>query len=97
MKEYQLKLIDSTYTVNDAREVIISLLNDKIKFLKMVTLRHQEHYGSSTPHLERRMQELLEEKEKLAQLLKPKWSGSELVKINCDVNIHLEEPEPVVA
>lgn len=95
MKNHQIKLIDSTYSVDDANEMLLSLIKDKIKFLNMKTLSDNLRFGSTAEHLEKRIQELKEEVNVLSSLLNnPELADSE-VEIECSINLKIKQPELV--
>jgi len=62
MKNHEFRLIDSTYGAAAAREVLISLLNDKIKFINGQIFSQQERFGSDNLHLQKRVTELKKDK-----------------------------------
>lgn len=93
MKSHNLKLIDSTYSAQDAKEVLISLVNDKIKFLHLQILSQGERFGCDTSHLEERAKALLIEKEQLMQLLSKLNDDGCEVEIKCDVAIKVKETQ----
>ncbi|GEM_PF-1887603 len=94
MEQEQVKLIDSCYPAQKAREVIISLLNEKIKFLNHQIFSNQERSGNVTSHLEQRVKELKAEKERLQQSLEKLEQTNHMVEINCDINIRVLAEEP---
>lgn len=95
MKAHQIKLIDSTYTVEDANEMLTSLIRDKIKFLNIKTLSENLRFGSNLEHLEKRIQELKEEKNRLMELFNdPDLRDSE-IEIECSINLKIKQPEIV--
>lgn len=95
MKAHQIKLIDSTYSVEDANEMLTSLIRDKIKFLNIKTLSENLRFGSSLDHLEKRIKELKEEKNILMELLNdPDLRDSE-IEIECSINLKIKQPEIV--
>ncbi len=95
MKTHQIRLIDSTYGADDAREVLGSLLNDKIKFLNHKIFSMQERYGSNTEHMNKRIEELRQEKRDL-ELLFEEHEGEHIdFEIGCTLVIQLRKAEAV--
>jgi hypothetical protein len=93
MKNHQIKLIDTTYSVDDAAEMLLSLIKDKIKFLNMKTFSEGLRFGSTADHLEKRIHELKEEVQVLSSLLNnPEYADSE-VEIECFINLKIKQPE----
>lgn len=96
MENHQIKLIDSTYAVSDAQEVLIALLNDKIKFLNQQIFSITERFGSNTAHLKHRVEELAAEREKLLITLNKFKEGDYLVEIEGIIDIKVKESTPTV-
>lgn len=92
MKKYQLQLVDNTYNVEEGQEVLFSLLNDKMKFLKLRLLHNMEHYGSCDPDLEQRLEDLKKEKEQLYDLFKPLQGNADIrLEIDCIIDIKVRK------
>ena len=96
MKKYQFKLIDSTYAPQHARTVLLSLIEDKIKFLNHQIFSISERFGSNTEHLENRIRELREERSRLIDLLNGYREQADLIEISCSVDMKIHVSEPVV-
>jgi hypothetical protein len=95
MKNHQIKLIDSTYSVENAMEMLLSLMNDKIKYLNMKTFSEDLRFGSTAEHFEKRIHKLKEEVNVLSSLLNnPDLADSE-VEIECSINLKIKQPELV--
>jgi hypothetical protein len=94
MKNHQIKLIDSTYPVHDARDVLFSLINDKIEFLNQKIFSLQERFGSDTSHLEKRVKSLRAELQQLLDLLNT-MNEDQLIDIHCEVDMKIRKPETV--
>jgi hypothetical protein len=69
-QKHSFKLVDTCYPAHEAKQVLLALINDKIKFLNVQILSITERYNGDTSHLENRVIELKEEKERLKELLK---------------------------
>lgn len=95
MKNHQLTLIDSTYNVNDAKEVLQSLLSDKIRFLNRKIFSLQERFGSDTEHQENRVRELRKELDQLRAFLDPFNDDGYEVEIDCLVDLKIRKTETV--
>ena len=94
MKNYQFNLIDSTYPVADAREVLSSLISDKIKFLTQKIFSLEERFSTDCTHLKERCQELKAEKKRLCELLDAFEDESFLVEIDCQVALNIKKNVP---
>lgn len=84
-----VKLVDSTYPADKAREVIISLLNDKIRFINLQIFSLEERHNLDSEHLKERLRELAEERDQVAEILKAHSGKNTPVKINCDIQIEV--------
>ncbi|WP_340077380.1 hypothetical protein [Leptobacterium sp. I13] len=93
MKDHKLKLINSTYSINDAREVLFSLISDKIKFLNLQILSANERYGNDSIHLENRVKQLQTDKETLIAALNQLDSETHRIAIDCDVTVKVKHVE----
>lgn len=95
MKNHNIKLIDSIYTVTEAKEILCSILNDKINFLNLQILSVQERFGEESVRMKRRVAELKAEKEDLMILLISYKNGDYSVEIDCQINMKIKQIETV--
>jgi len=94
-KLFELKLIDSTYTADDAKEVIITLINHKIQFLGLKKLQIIEQKGGDTSHIESRIAELDAARTELRTKIDSSEDKTQEFKISSNVNVQLLEKETV--
>lgn len=94
---HQFALIDSTYSAYDAREVITSLINDKIRFLNVQILSLQERYGQNTEHLENRVRELEANRREMIDLLTKATTEDALVEVSSLVNVTVKQSVDIEA
>ncbi|MEO9967947.1 MAG: hypothetical protein ABJF11_19300 [Reichenbachiella sp.] len=87
MKTHSIKVIDSTYSIDDAKEVILSLLNDKIRFLGAKKFSNTIRFGEEGTHLDKRIMQLTEEIENLKSLTDQINKDELDAKIDCNLNI----------
>ncbi len=66
---HQFKLIDSSYTVSEAREILLAILNSKIQFHQLKTFSHDIRFGRPDEHSEKRIKELEETRRAINDLL----------------------------
>lgn len=93
MKSHQFKLIDSTYDVDGAREVLTTLISNKINFIKKHMLSIEERFGSDSSHFEKRIQKLREEKRSL-ELFLENYEGEEVsLDVSCTASLRVNVPE----
>lgn len=85
------KLIDSTYSPNEAREVLSRLVKDKIKFLSQEIFSIQVRFGGDTSHLEKRRSELCVIEQELLQPLESLSNDDHEIVIDCQVNFRIKE------
>jgi hypothetical protein len=86
----QFQLIDSTYDLHEARDVVLSLINYKIKFINLTIFNREERYGDDCIQLKNRLRELNVLKSKLTDYFLD-LNGEDLsVIIDCPVNIRVE-------
>ncbi len=89
MENHQLQLVDNTYNVEEAKEILFSLLNDKMKFLKLRLLNTMELYGSCSPDLESRLEHLKVEKELLYDIFK-QYEGNDSIRLEVDCIVDIK-------
>jgi len=97
MNKSQVKIIDSTYPVEDAKELVLSLINDKIKFLQLKIFSQRERFGIDTKHLEKRISELREERAELIQNLKSFEESDYVVEVDCKIHLKVKKKKRVIA
>ncbi len=96
MKNHKIKLIDNTYSKEEAKDLLLALLNDKIKFLQMKIFSLQERLGADTQHLEKRVNELKQEKTQLLSKIKELGEKEYAVDIDCHVYLKVHHKEDVL-
>lgn len=95
MQDHSIKLIDSTYPVSHSREVLLSLLNDKITFLGVQILSFEERFGKDTKHMKLRIKELENERSALVSYLN-QLDEDTLLELDCEISIKVLS-EPAIA
>ncbi|MDW7691702.1 hypothetical protein R9C00_16860 [Flammeovirgaceae bacterium SG7u.111] len=93
MKNHQFNLIDNTYSVNEAKELLLTLINDKVKFLDMHMFSLNERYGADTAHLTKRVKELKASRAELIEVLRKLENDQHFIDINCAVQLTINEVE----
>lgn len=94
MKKF--KLIDSTYSAEDAREVLLSLISDKIQFLNTQSLSTQLRFSGDGSHFKERAAYLEQEAKELRNLFQLMSESGKTLAIKCDVEIREVEGTPEV-
>lgn len=95
--KHQFTLINSTYRAEEAREVLTSLINDKIQFLNIQAHSLNERYGLSTVHLENRIKELEQERKRIIDMLRSVDNKDAMIEISSQVNLtvkHTVDADP---
>ena len=90
MKNHEFDLVRSTYPVCDAKDVLLSLMNDKIKFLNCKIFSLEERFGSAPPHLRERVDELKAKKNQLVEILNA-CDEDQLVEIDCQIVFNIKD------
>ena len=97
MENHQIKLIDNTYSKNEAKDLLSALINDKIRFLKQKIFSIQERTGGDTSYHEKRIAELQHEKAQLVKKFKALENVEFNVEIDCHAYLKIKEEEKVFA
>ena len=78
-----IQLVNGVFTPNEAYDVIISLINEKINFHKLQRLQLWEgNHGCDTDQLDGRIKELLEEKQHVKEIIANYKDSGKSLKIN---------------
>ena len=88
---HQFNLINSTYSAESAKEVLTSLINDKIRFLNIQILSAHERFGENATHLEARVQELEADRNRLIEILSAAEKNNTEVEILSSVEFTIKE------
>lgn len=91
MKNLKVKLIDSSYMVNDAKEVLSCLIKDKITFINHKIFRDEERYGNDTEHLKMRIKALKTAREDMISFLDELNEEGHIIEIDCLVSVTARE------
>lgn len=85
----EVRFIDGTFNTEDAGEILLAVLRDKINFHAALLHSNMERFGVDASNSEQRIKELRTEKERVKTLIaKAKETGA-LVKIDSTINIQL--------
>ena len=89
-KKETIELIKGSFTADEAREILLQMLNNKIKFHDLKNWSSMERFGKSDVFSEERLKSLKESRKKLEQLLAESISGEETITINSTIEINIE-------
>jgi len=84
-----IKLIDGTYKVEDAGEILLSVLGDKIRFHNINSLGSNERDCEDSYNSDTRLKELSADRERVLQLLKEHRNKDTKIKINCKIEVEV--------
>ena len=96
MNNANVKLVNSTYNALDAKDVLVSIINDKITSLHRLAFSISEREGRDVVHLKKRTEELQVARRELVKLLADAHSRNLLVKIDANISVEfVREDQPV--
>jgi len=84
--ESKFKLIDGTFTVKEAREIIITLLETKIQYHSRENFSNEIRYGTTHDNSLNRREQLIAVKKEFLALVEGMEHDSEL-QINSEISI----------
>lgn len=87
--KHEFKLIDGTFNPEDAKRILLEMLNNKVNFHSRQIQRIQEHSGGNITQSEERMHELLDTIEVLKKIVVHAEKNNLDIKINCPISIEL--------
>lgn len=87
--KYEFKLIDGTFNTEDAKRILLEMLNNKVNFHSRQIHRIQEHAGGNTLPSENRINELLNTIDTLKTILVQAEKNKCQIKIHCPIIIEV--------
>jgi predicted glycosyl hydrolase (DUF1957 family) len=84
------RLISGSFTPEDAREVLMVMLDDKISFHRRRNWSDQERFGEVDSRGLKRIDELQQTKQEVAQLLEEAAEAGVNLRIHCNIDIQLD-------
>jgi hypothetical protein len=84
-------LVDSTFTFDEAREVLMSLIQSKLTFHNLKNLRSYEQTGQANFTSEKRIQELEQMRSEILDLIMYARNTGQKLKIKSEINVELIE------
>jgi len=82
-------LINGSFSTEDARQVLMSLINHKINFHELNAWSHRERFGEDNAASLKRVEELSQTREEIAQLIKEAAETGQKLIINSSIEIAL--------
>lgn len=89
MQDRELKLIDNSYKASEAKEVLCSLINEKIRFLNLQIASRSERFGEDTSYLKQRIEQLTKEKKDIIDFMDTLDAEGHSVKIGATAAIEV--------
>ncbi|NJB36190.1 MULTISPECIES: hypothetical protein [Flavobacteriaceae] len=88
----EIQLVDGTFTVSEATDLLVALLEEKINFHKLHRLSLGERYpDSDTDYDDNRIHQLMQERTRVKKLYQEIDNPSAKIKIEGILNISLED------
>ena len=80
-------LIDGEFSTEEAKSILMTLIEHKIRFHRKENLSQEERFGDSDHNSNRRIDQLLQTKADLATLIDDAQASDERLAINCVIGI----------
>lgn len=96
MQKHQVKLIENQFDKEEARDLVLILINDKIRFLQRKIFMLQERVGCDTQKIEQRLSELKLEKSRVMAEFDLINNVDCSVEIDCHIHLKIHEHQRVV-
>lgn len=90
-KNENIQLIKGTFHPDDARDVLLGLINYKINFHHMKNFSFEERFGQKDLPSEKRLIELKKSKQQIIELIESANKNDSLLKMEAVITIQLEE------
>ena len=81
------QLVDGEFSPEEARTILMALIENKIRFHRRENLSQEERLGRSDGYSKRRIDQLLQTKANLAELIDSAQAKGERLSINCVIEI----------
>jgi hypothetical protein len=85
-----IELIKGTFTPNEAREILLQLLNSKINFHNLKNWSSHERFGKPDADSEQRLKNLEESRKKVEMLISRSIDEEKTITINSNIEITIE-------
>ncbi len=89
MEKQEYKLVKGTFNLDEAREVLMSLINSKINFHAKKNLSSRERFGTIDQDSEKRIEELNISREEILHLLKNADESKQKITIVSTISLEL--------
>lgn len=89
-KTETIELIEGTFTPDEAREILLELLNSKIRFHNVKNWSSRERFGKPDAYSEKRLKHLMESIKKVQALVSKSIVEEKTMTINSIIEINIE-------
>lgn len=89
-KSETVELIKGTFTPDEAREMLLQLLNSKISFHTLKNWSSRERLGKPDAYSEQRLRSLEESRKKVEKFISGLTDGEKTIIINSTIEINIE-------
>lgn len=86
-----IDLISGKFAPQDAKEVLLTLLNDKINFHKKKIFSHEERFGLVDETSKNRITELTKCRENIIRIIQDAEANNKMLTMTSTINIRLED------
>ncbi len=86
-----IKFIEGKFSPEEAKEVLVDLLNHKINFHSLKNFSSEERFGKPVEGSQKRIEELKESREKIIVLIKQAVDKNTNLRIESYINIAFEK------
>lgn len=84
---HKFSLVKEAYALEEARELLMSLVSGTIRFHSLESLRSWEQKGNPNKHSEKRLQELSELREAILKMISDLDGENVSVEINAEIKV----------
>jgi hypothetical protein len=85
-----IELIKGTFPPDEAREILLQLLDSKINFHNRRNFSSRERFGKADPYSEQRLEHLTESRKKVLTLVSKSTDEGKTITINSTIEINVE-------
>lgn len=89
-KKEIIELIQGTFKPDEAREVLLQLINNKINFHNLKNWSSHERFGKPDAYSEQRLKKLEESRKKVEKFISDLDDGEHTITINSTIEINIE-------
>ena len=89
-KTETIELIKGTFVPDEAREILLQLLDSKINFHNRRNFSSRERFGMPDPYSEQRLEHLMESRKKVLTLVSELNDEEKTITINSTIEINIE-------